>query len=100
MFLSPTVRARSRGAALYGEPRRQHMHAALSIRSGPVPHAGSPSPRPTPPRRRRLAVLLIVVLVGALQLAVAPRAGADAPDLVSRNGITVTATRWISGRTL
>ncbi len=46
------------------------------------------------------AVLLVLTLLGVVPLASAPTAGADAPNLVSGNGITVGAWRWISGRTL
>ncbi|MCC7076885.1 MAG: hypothetical protein IT198_07140 [Acidimicrobiia bacterium] len=53
-------------------------------------------------RRRMLAA--VVVLATLLPLAVvqlvADEARADAPNLVSRNGITVQAVRWISSRTL
>ena len=70
------------------------MHAAVFARSRRV--AGS-EPRP---RRRGIAALLAVLLLGALPLVAPSPAAADAPNLVSRNGITVTATRWISGRTL
>jgi S-formylglutathione hydrolase FrmB len=51
-------------------------------------------------RHRRLARALVALLVGMLPLVLVAEARADAPNLVSRNGITVTATRWISGRTL
>jgi S-formylglutathione hydrolase FrmB len=47
-----------------------------------------------------LAALAVVVLAGVLQLLTASSATADAPNLVSRNGITVSAVRWISARTL
>jgi len=53
-------------------------------------------------RRRRApvgAVLALALVLGALVATSGP-AGADAPNLVSGSGITVTATRWISGRTL
>jgi S-formylglutathione hydrolase FrmB len=40
------------------------------------------------------------MLAGLFQLTAAPPASADAPNLVSSNGITVHATRWISPRIL
>lgn len=43
---------------------------------------------------------VIALLAGMFQLVVASPAKADAPNLVTRNGITVTAVRWISNRTL
>jgi S-formylglutathione hydrolase FrmB len=53
------------------------------------------------PRRRRLAALAALALAAAAAPLLAPQAAqADAPNLVSRDGITVTATRWISARTL
>lgn len=70
------------------------MHAAPPRASAP----GTPASRRS--RRRWLAVPLAVLLTGALQLVGPPRAEADAPDLASRDGITVTATRWVSSRTL
>ena len=76
------------------------MQAALF--ATPEPAAG-PAARPRArrrPHRRRIAALLVAVLVGTVPLVHMPGAGADAPNLVSRNGITVTATRWISPRTL
>jgi S-formylglutathione hydrolase FrmB len=75
------------------------MHAAPSTRSaGPA--------RPASPRRgrRRLTTVLAALAAGltaaALPVAAPQPVAADAPDLVSRDGITVTATRWISPRTL
>ena len=52
---------------------------------------------------RRLSVGLLALLVTATAAGLAPLAepaAADAPNLVSGNGITVTATRWITARTL
>ncbi len=54
--------------------------------------------------RRRLRQLAIGIataslLATLLALSTASEARADAPNLVSRNGITVTANRWISPRT-
>ena len=67
-------------------------------------HAGPVTPRPGAPegrRRRATALLVVALLTAALSLVGVPSpAGADAPNLVSRDGITVTATRWISARTL
>lgn len=51
-------------------------------------------------RWRRVAVALVIALAATLPLMLATRAKADAPNLMSRNGITVTATRWISARTI
>jgi S-formylglutathione hydrolase FrmB len=48
-------------------------------------------------RALRIALLLLVVVAPA---ASATRAAADAPDMVSGNGITVSGRRWISSRTL
>jgi S-formylglutathione hydrolase FrmB len=79
------------------------MHAAVFVRSrrvaGSAPSAPA-APAGPRPRRRGIAALLAVLLMGTLTLVAPSPAGADAPNLVSRNGITVTATRWISGRTL
>lgn len=51
-------------------------------------------------RRALVAVLVAVaVLAGSLGVSLAP-ADADAPAMVSRNGITVTGWRWITSRTL
>ena len=52
------------------------------------------------PRSRCLAVLGVVVGVLGGVVAVAPPATADAPAMVSGNGITVGGWRWITGRTL
>src|ERR1700738_418369 len=46
----------------------------------------------------RLAVLLLVVF--AAPAAIPSAAAADAPNMVSGNGITVSGWRWISPRTL
>ena len=73
------------------------MHAAPSTRSALVARATRVAPRP---RRRRVVALITALLIGALPLAGTRPAAADAPNLVSRNGITVTATRWITPRTL
>ncbi|MCB1261403.1 MAG: hypothetical protein KDB33_13610 [Acidimicrobiales bacterium] len=65
--------------------------------------APQPPGRTARPARRRLSVavaLALAVLATSLHLLGASPASADAPNLVSRNGITVTATRWISARTL
>lgn len=60
-----------------------------------------PARAPAPRRaRRRLGVALALMLAAALPLAMSTRATADAPNLVSKNGINVTATRWISSRTI
>ncbi len=45
-------------------------------------------------------LLVLATLAGGLQLLASSPARADAPNLASRNGITVTASRWISPRTL
>ena len=59
------------------------------------------SPRMPRTGRARWAVpVLALALVAGVQFATATTATADAPNLVSGNGITVTATRWISARTL
>ena len=51
--------------------------------------------------RKGLLALLAAVVLGALApLVAAAPAGADAPAMVSRDGITVTGWRWISARTL
>jgi S-formylglutathione hydrolase FrmB len=51
---------------------------------------------------RTAAVLLLTLLavLGALPATPAPSASADAPNLASGSGVTVTGWRWISGRTL
>lgn len=60
-----------------------------------------PAPFPKRAIRRRVGALLAIVLLAALPAALSgTSAQADAPNLVSRDGINVTATRWISGRTL
>lgn len=46
------------------------------------------------------AIVAMAMAMALPPLGAPAPAGADAPDLVSRHGITVTATRWISGRTL
>ena len=51
-----------------------------------------------PTRKFRLSLLLLVLVV--LALASPPGASADAPNMVSGNGITVSGWRWISPRTL
>jgi S-formylglutathione hydrolase FrmB len=51
-------------------------------------------------RRRWAGALVALALAAGLQVAAPAPAGADAPNLVSGSGITVTATRWISARTL
>ncbi len=52
-------------------------------------------------RSRALAAFLAIVLAVVSGVVLAPSpASADAPALVSGNGITVTGTRWISPRTL
>ena len=57
--------------------------------------------RPHPHRVRLLLALAVAALVaGTLVLVGASPATAGAPNLVSRNGITVGATRWITPRTL
>lgn len=50
--------------------------------------------------RARLTAVLALAMAAALPLVVSTRATADAPNLVSRNGINVSAVRWISPRTL
>src|SRR5438552_18510222 len=49
-------------------------------------------------RRSTLAVMALAVLAAAVLLSPSP-ASADAPSLVSGNGITVSGWRWITGRT-
>ena len=72
------------------------MRKILSV--APRPTKATRSPRPS--LRRRLAALLaLVTAIGALQLAVPSPAQADAPNVVSGHGITVSAVRWISPRT-
>ena len=51
-------------------------------------------------RRIRLSVALLVLALGCLGGPGAKVARADAPNMVSGSGITVGATRWITGRTL
>jgi S-formylglutathione hydrolase FrmB len=53
-------------------------------------------------RRLKRAVVVVLLTVGALApgLLAATPAAADAPNLVSGNGITVGGWRWITGRTL
>src|SRR4051794_39551446 len=50
--------------------------------------------------RRGLAVLGVAAVAACLPLLASTPASADAPTFVSSSGITVTATRWISTRTL
>lgn len=64
----------------------------------PIP-ASAPTPAPRA-MRLRLVALAALLFALALHLVVVSSAKADAPNLVTRNGITVTATRWISSRTL
>jgi S-formylglutathione hydrolase FrmB len=61
----------------------------------------APGGAPLPKWRRLLSAALTVLLVaGTLQLLPSAPATADAPNLVSRNGITVIATRSTSARTI
>ena len=50
-------------------------------------------------RRARLALVLLAITTVVVPLAVTPSARADAPNLVSGNGITVSGWRWITSRT-
>jgi S-formylglutathione hydrolase FrmB len=50
--------------------------------------------------RTSLAALSIVIAFGALPALPGHRAAADAPNMASGNGVTVTGWRWITGRTL
>ena len=50
--------------------------------------------------RSALALLGVVAIAASLPLLAPTAAGADAPNFVSSSGITVTATRWITARTL
>lgn len=58
--------------------------------------------RPPGRRRRRigLATLAMLLVASSLQLLALTPAQADAPNVTSAAGITVTGTRWISSRTL
>ena len=53
-----------------------------------------------PARRHASTALALLLIAGSAHLLSASPATADAPNLVSRDGITVTATRWTSSRTL
>src|SRR5688500_2865785 len=50
--------------------------------------------------RRFVAALLVVASMGVVLVATPTPAAADAPNVVSGNGITVQGWRWISARTL
>jgi S-formylglutathione hydrolase FrmB len=57
--------------------------------------------RPSGSRRHRLAAALAIATIAATApLLASTPAMADAPNLVSGSGITVSATRWITPRTL
>src|SRR5436190_1097309 len=51
-------------------------------------------------RKRRIGLILAIAMAVVLPAVTMTRANADAPNLVSKNGITVSATRWISSRTI
>jgi S-formylglutathione hydrolase FrmB len=63
----------------------------------PVPHG--PVASRTTPRGWRLVRVALLALIALAPIASPPAALADAPNMASGNGITVSGSRWITSRT-